>query len=105
MLARQGLLIWGVGARLNNGHAKKLAADARAEALAPIIAKIQSTGFVSLNAIARELRDREIPTPKDGKWHPTSVKRLFRRLQRLETSSRTHDEADEPQQVHSRHRP
>ena len=83
MLARQGLLTWGVGARVNNGYAKKLAADARAEALAPTIAKIQRAGFVSIQAITRELREREIPTPKGGKWHPTRVKRLLRRLQKL----------------------
>jgi hypothetical protein len=91
MLTRLGLLTWGAGARVNNGQAKKLAADARAEALAPTIANIQSAGFVSLNAITRELSEREIPTPKGGKWHPTSVKRL---LQRLKASSRT--EGDEP---------
>ena len=47
------------------------------EALAPTIAKIQNAGFVSLNAITRELSEREIPTPQGGKWHPTSVKRLL----------------------------
>ena len=97
MLARQGLLTGGVGVRVSNGLAKRLAADARAEALAPTIAKIQRAGFVSIQAITRELHEREIPTPKGGHWHPTSVKRLLRRLQRLETSSRTRDEGDEPQ--------
>ena len=91
MLTRLGLITWGKDARINNGQAKKRAADARAEALAPTIAKIQSAGFVSINAITRELSEREIPTPKGSKWHPTSVKRL---LQRLEASSRT--EGDEP---------
>jgi hypothetical protein len=84
MLTRQGLLTWGTGARINNGQAKKLAADARAEALAPTIAKIQSAGFVSINAITRELREREIPTAHGGKWHPSSVKRLLERLDRLD---------------------
>jgi Recombinase len=84
MLTRQGLLTWGTGARINNGQAKKLAADARAEALAPTIAKIQSAGFVSINAITRELREREIPTVRGGKWHPSSVKRLLERLDRLD---------------------
>jgi hypothetical protein len=96
MLTRLGLLTWGAGARVNNGQAKKLAADARAEALAPTIANIQSAGFVSLNAITRELSEREIPTPKGGKWHPGSVRRLLLRLQRLEASLRTPDEGDEP---------
>jgi len=84
MLTRLGLLTWGTGARINNGQAKKLAADARAEALAPTIAKIQSAGFVSINAITRELREREIPTVRGGKWHPSSVKRLLERLDRLD---------------------
>jgi hypothetical protein len=96
-LARLGLLTWGAGARVNNGHAKKLAADARAEALAPTIAKIQRAGFVSIQAITRELHEREIPTPKGGKWHPTSGKRLRRRLQTLKTSSRHPDEGDKPE--------
>jgi hypothetical protein len=95
-LTRLGLLTWGTGARVNNGEAKKLAADARAEALAPTIAKIQSAGFVSIHAITRELREREIPTPQGGKWHPGTVRRLLLRLQRLEASLRTPDEGDEP---------
>ena len=90
-----GLLTGGVGARINNGQAKKHAADARAEALAPTIATIQDAGFVSINAITRELHAREIPTPQGGKWHPSSVKRLLRRLQRLEASSRTGVTPDE----------
>ena len=61
----------------------------RAKALASTVAKIQNAGFVSINAITRELSEREIPTPKGGKWHPTSVKRLLQRLKRVETSSRT----------------
>jgi hypothetical protein len=96
ILARQGLLAGGVAAKVSNGLAKRLAADARAEALAPTIAKIQSAGFVSIQTITRELREREIPTPQGGHWHPTTVKRLLRRLQTLGTSSRIHDEGDEP---------
>jgi hypothetical protein len=83
MLKRQGLLSWGKGARINNGQAKKHAADLRAEALAATIAKLRKAGFVSINAIARELSEQEIPTAQGGKWHPTSVKRLLRRLERL----------------------
>jgi hypothetical protein len=89
MLKRQGLLTWGTGARINNGQAKKHAADVRAKALASTIGKIQNAGFVSINAITRELSEREIPTARGGKWHPTSVKRLLHRLERLEPSSRT----------------
>ena len=59
MLTRLGLITWGVGARINNGQAKKHAADIRAKGLAPTIAEIQRAGFVSTNAIARELSERD----------------------------------------------
>ena len=69
-LERLGLLTWGVGARINNGQAKKRAADRRARVLAPTIAKLQKAGFVSISAITRELRKQGIATAKGGKWHP-----------------------------------
>jgi hypothetical protein len=50
------------------------AADVRAKGLAATIAKIQNAGFISINAITRELSEREIPTALGGKWHSTSVK-------------------------------
>jgi hypothetical protein len=84
MLTRLGLLTWGKGARINNGRAKKHAADVRAKVLAPTIAKLRKEGFVSIRAITRELSEREIPTAQGGKWYPTGVKRLLQRLQRLE---------------------
>jgi hypothetical protein len=40
-------------------------------------------GFVSIRAITRELSERETPTAQGGKWHPSSVKRLLHRLERL----------------------
>jgi hypothetical protein len=93
ILTRLGLITWGKDGRINNGQAKKHAADARAGTLVSTIAKIQKAGFVSINAITRELREREIPTAQGGKWYPTSLRRL---LQRLEPSSRTSDDGDEP---------
>jgi hypothetical protein len=85
ILTRLGLITRGKDARINNGQAKKRAADVRAEMLASTIAKIQNAGFISINAITRELSEREIPTALGGKWHSTSVKRLLRRLKRLES--------------------
>jgi Recombinase len=61
-------------------------AHVRAEALGPTIHKLRKAGF-SIKAIARELNEREIR--QGGKWHRTSVRRLLRRLKRLEFSSRT----------------
>jgi hypothetical protein len=68
--------------------ALKRPADVRAEALGPTIHKLRKAGF-SVEAIARELNEREITTAHGARWHPTSVRRLLRRLERLEPSSRT----------------
>jgi hypothetical protein len=89
ILARLGLITYGKGARINNGLASKQAADARAKALASTIRALRGRHLVSFSAIARELNAREIPTAFGGKWHPASVSRLLRRLERLEPSSGT----------------
>jgi len=86
MLTRLGRITLGKG-RINNGLASKQVADMRAEALAPTIRKLRRAGFFSINAIARELNEREIPTSRGGKWHVTSVSRLLHRLETLELSS------------------
>jgi hypothetical protein len=99
MLTRLGLLTSGKGGRINNGLASKQGADARAKALASTIRELQAKNLVSFRAIARELNEREIRTPQGGHWHPSGVKRLLQRLQRLEASSGTGvtpDEDDEP---------
>ena len=62
-------------------------ADARAKALAPTIRKLRKAGFVSINAIARELNERGIPTARGGKWHKSTVTRLLERLDRLDRAS------------------
>jgi Recombinase len=80
------------GGRTSNGLGNKRVADVRAEALGPTIRKLRKAGFVSISAIARELNDRGIPTPRGGEWHLTMVTRLLQRLERLDRTS------------HSRHR-
>lgn len=52
----------------------------RAVDYAPVIADIRATGAISLPAIARELNERGIVTPRGGRWHPSSVKNLLNRL-------------------------
>ena len=86
MLTRLDLIKLGKG-RINNGLATKQAADVRAEAYSPTIGKLRKAGFLSAKDIARELNVQGIPTAQGGKWHPSSVKRLLRRLERLEPSS------------------
>jgi hypothetical protein len=74
---------------IDNGLTSKRAADVRAEALGPTIRKLRRAGFVSISAIARELNERGIPTPRGGKWHLTMVTRLLQRLERLDRVSRS----------------
>ena len=81
VLARLGLVTNG---RINNGLAHKRAADERAKALASTIRELQAKNLVSFRAIARELNEREIPTAQGGHWHPSGVKRLLRRLEKVE---------------------
>jgi hypothetical protein len=85
VLIRLGLIKSGHG---NDGRALKRAADVRAEALGQTIRELRKAGF-SVEAIARELNERKVPTPLGAKWHRTSVGRLLHRLERLERSSRT----------------
>lgn len=58
------------------------AADQFAEAMRPIIAKLQEDGFTSIRTIRDELNAREIPTYRNNgqKWHIPSVYMLLKRL-------------------------
>jgi hypothetical protein len=73
--------------RINTVLAHRQAADARAKSLASIIRELQMGGIVTLNAIARALNQREIPTARRGRWYPGSVSRLLQRLKRLHRPS------------------
>ena len=86
MLRRLDLLTSGQDG-INNGLMNKRVADVRAEALGPTIRKLRKAGFVSVKAIAGELNERGIPTPRGGKWHLTMVTRLLQRLERLDRTS------------------
>jgi hypothetical protein len=88
MLRRLDLLTSGQDG-IDNGLTSKRAVDVRAEALGPTIRKLRRAGFVSISAIARELNERGIPTPRGGKWHLTMVTRLLQRLERLDRVSRS----------------
>ena len=55
-------------------------ADAHAQRLAPVVASLRSEGHTSLSALARELNERGMVTPRGGKWHPSSVRNLLQRL-------------------------
>ena len=70
----------------NKGNAAALAcvrdrADQRANDLKPVVAHIISSGSTTLAEIASELNRREMMTPRGGKWHPSSVSNLLRRIE------------------------
>jgi hypothetical protein len=73
--------------KVNNELKSKPVADVRAEVFGPTIRKLRKAGFVSVKAIARELNERGIPTPRGGKWHLTTVTRLLQRLEKLDRTS------------------
>jgi hypothetical protein len=74
--------------RRNGGRrgalAPKHAANLRALALSAVIQEIRAAGFISYNAVARELNHLQVPTLRGGKqWYPTTVSRLLVRLSKM----------------------
>jgi hypothetical protein len=60
-----------------------VAANLRARALAPVVREIWAAGFMSYNAVSRELNRRNVPTLRGGKqWYPMTAGRLLVRLER-----------------------
>ncbi|ULL01233.1 recombinase family protein [Bradyrhizobium sp. I71] len=55
-------------------------ADQRARDLAEVVKDIRASGAATLEAIANELNGREMMTARGGRWHPSSVANLLRRL-------------------------
>lgn len=62
--------------------ALRSAADRHAVDLAPIITSLKAEGITSLPALAGALNERQMRTPRGGKWHPSSVRNLVERLKR-----------------------
>jgi DNA invertase Pin-like site-specific DNA recombinase len=58
----------------------KTSADQRARDLATVVQDIRGGGARTLEAIANELNTREMITPRGGRWYPSSVANLLRRL-------------------------
>jgi hypothetical protein len=80
---------------------KRAAADRFALAILPIIGEISAAGITSLNGIARELRRRNVPRLRAGRWTASTVRSvLFRTIApeiRAEASRCLPDEPpDEP---------
>jgi hypothetical protein len=61
-----------------------VAANLRARALAPVIREIWTAGFMSYNALSRELNRRQVQPLRGGKqWYPMTAKRVLVRLERV----------------------
>jgi hypothetical protein len=58
-----------------------LNADQRANDLASVVEHIRKGGAETLAAIATELNNREMMTPRGGQWYPSSVANLLRRIE------------------------
>lgn len=71
--------------RAGKGNAAAIAtvsanADQRARDLAEVVKDIRASGALTLGAIANELNGREMMTPRGGRWYPSSVANLLRKL-------------------------
>lgn len=55
-------------------------ADAFAASLAHVIDDIRSDGHTSVSAISRELNRLSVPTPRGGRWHRATVRRVIERI-------------------------
>jgi len=60
-----------------------VSANLRARALAPVIREIWAEGYMSYNAMSRELNRRQVAPLRGGKqWYPMTAGRLLERLER-----------------------
>ena len=57
----------------------KAKADKHAMNLKPVIEALKAEGITSLGGIAKALNERGMLTPRNGKWHKTSVSHLLAR--------------------------
>lgn len=64
-------------------HAIQTKADRHAQDLAPVVDSLRSEGITSLGALANNLNDKGMLTPRGGRWHKSSVRNLLQRLERL----------------------
>jgi DNA invertase Pin-like site-specific DNA recombinase len=63
-------------------EAVKANASERAETLRRTVETIRAEGVTSVRGIADELNARGVKTARGGRWHPTSVHTLLKRLER-----------------------
>lgn len=71
-----------IGTRKSAGS-REAQAMQRAKDLAATITEVRSNGATSLREIARDLDERDIPTPRGGRWTAAQVRRLLHRIDRM----------------------
>lgn len=64
-------------------QAIKSKADRHAQDLAPVVDSLRNEGVTSLGALANNLNDKGMLTPRGGRWHKSSVRNLLERIDRL----------------------
>ena len=64
-----------------------------------IVGDLRSQGFTSVRAIAAQLNEHAILTPRGAAWHPTSAARLLSRLDGKLKRIATRAEINEPHAV------
>ena len=55
-------------------------ADRHALNLRPVLDTLSAEGITSLGQIAEALNERDMVTPRGGRWHKSSVRNLMARL-------------------------
>ena len=68
------------GVKLGRAKENKAAAKAHAKSLKPVLRELARGGVTSVRKVAQVLNERDIPTARGGRWHPTSVARLLARV-------------------------
>jgi len=64
-------------------EAVRAEAQARAEALGRVIEELRGEGVTSANGLAKALNERQIATPRGGRWTARSVLNVLQRLPRV----------------------
>lgn len=63
-----------------SASARRIAADARAASVEPMLAQLRMAGITGARATATELNRRRVPAPSGGAWYAQQVRRMIRRL-------------------------
>jgi hypothetical protein len=66
-------------ASAEGARVQRVAADAFAANVLPVIASIKASGITSLRAIAAELNTRRVDTVRGGEWTAVQVDRIVKR--------------------------